>query len=101
MRRALVLALVMLASGGCVERITEHRVHGALIDAGVPDPTADCMARRMVHRLSIGQLRKLEALRGAKRSLHGYLKAVERVGDPEVIGVTASSAALCSTGLAG
>jgi hypothetical protein len=59
------------------------------------------MAQRMVDRLSIGQLRKLEALRGGGRSLDDYLAAVRRVGDAEVIGVTVSSAALCATGLGG
>jgi hypothetical protein len=58
------------------------------------------MAHRMVDRLTIKQLRKLEALRGEKRSVADYVVAVRRVGDAEVLGVTASSAALCATGLA-
>jgi hypothetical protein len=88
------------SSAACVERIAESRVRSALLDAGVAEGTADCMAGRMVDRLTISQLRKLEALKGEKRSVGDYLNAVRRVGDPEVVGVTASSAALCSTGLA-
>ena len=96
----IVLAAAALATAGCVERIAESRVRSALLDAGLSQHNADCMAHRMVDRLSIGQLRKLEALRGRKRSLAEYVVAVRKVGDPEVIGVAASSAALCTTGLA-
>jgi hypothetical protein len=96
----LVLAAAALATAGCVQKIAEKRVRSALLDAGLSPRNADCMAYRMVDRLSIGQLRRLEALRGEKRSLAEYVVAVRRVGDPEVIGVTASSAVLCTTGLA-
>ena len=96
----IVLAAAALATAGCVQKIAESRVRSALLDAGLSPRNADCMAHRMVDRLSIDQLRKLEALRGKKRSLAEYVVAVRRVGDPEVIGVTASSAALCTTGLA-
>jgi hypothetical protein len=95
----IVLAAAALATAGCVEKIAENRVRSALLDAGLSQRNAGCMAQRMVDRLSIGQLRKLEALRGKKRSLVEYVVAVRRVGDPEVIGVTASSAALCTTGV--
>lgn len=95
----LLLVAAALAAAGCVERIAESRVRSALLDAGLSPRNADCMAHRMVDRLSIGQLRKLEALRGEKRSLAEYVVAVRRVGDAEVLGVTASSAALCTTGL--
>jgi hypothetical protein len=98
MRRLLILAAA-LAAAGCAQTIAEHRVRSALLDAGLSERNADCMAQRMVDRLTVAQLRKLEALRGEKRSLADYVLAVRRVGDPEVIGVTASSAALCTTGL--
>jgi hypothetical protein len=92
------LAVAALALSGCVERIAESRVRSALIDAGLSDQTSACMARRMVDRLTISQLRKLQALRGPKRSLADYVLAVRKVGDREVLEVTASSAALCATG---
>lgn len=100
MRRLLILLAVALATAGCVQKIAEHRVRSALLDAGLSDRNADCMAHRMVERLSISQLRKLEVLRGEKRSLADYVLAVRRVGDGKVIAVTASSAALCTSGLA-
>ena len=92
--------LIMLATTGCVSKIAYPRVKSALLDAGLSERNAACMADRMTDRLSIGQLRKLEALRGQKRSLAEYVATVRRVVDPEVIGVTTSSAALCATGLA-
>ena len=96
---AAALAVSALALGGCVERIAESRVRSALLDAGLSERNADCMAHRMVDRLTIRQLRKLEALQGEKRTLTDYVIAVRTVGDAEVVGVTASSAALCTTGL--
>ena len=102
-RNALALCasvVLALASSSCVETIAEHRVRAALIDAGLSEANADCMARRMVDRLSISQLRKLEALKGEKRTMAEYLAAVRKAGDREVITVTAGSAALCTTGLA-
>jgi hypothetical protein len=101
MRRAFLLAALLAATAGCVDRIAEHRVRSALVGAGLSERNADCMAHRMVDRLTIRQLRKLEALRGEKRSIADYVIAVERVGDTEAVAVTASSAALCATGLAG
>lgn len=98
-RTVLILALAISAAG-CVEKIAEHRVRSALTDAGLSEPNADCMAHRMVDRLTISQLRKLEALQGEKRTIADYVAAVRKVGDAEVISVTVSSAALCTTGLA-
>ena len=99
----LTVALIVIGAmgmSGCVSKLAYGRVKGALIDAGLSDRNASCMADRMTDRLSIGQLRKLEALRGEKRTLAEYVATVRRVGDPEVIGVTASSAALCASGFA-
>lgn len=98
MRRVLI-ALALLAATGCVEKIAENRVRTALVDAGLSTSNADCMAHRMVDRLTIKQLRKLQALKGEKRSVMDYVETVRRVSDPELLSVTASSAALCATGL--
>jgi hypothetical protein len=95
---ALALLAVSLALSGCVERIAESRVRSALVDAGLSEQTSTCMAKRMVDRLTIAQLRKLQALRGPKRSAAEYVLAVRKVGDAQVLEVTASSAALCATG---
>jgi PBP1b-binding outer membrane lipoprotein LpoB len=98
MRGAIILAALLFA--GCAEQIAEHRVRSALVRAGLSESNADCMAERMVDRLTIAQLRKLEALQGEKRSIADYVVAVRRIDDAQVLSVTASSAALCATGLA-
>ena len=100
------LPILALALAGCAQTLAEDRVRAALVDAGVRTRTAECMAGRMVERLSIEQLRRLEELGHPSASaradtLADYLDRVRRVGDAEVIAVTASSAALCETGLAG
>ena len=104
MRIATPLIALLLLSG-CVQKIAESRVRSALVDAGLSSKNADCMAGRMVDRLTIAQLRKLEALKakaGEREqpvTISEYLERVRRVGDSEVIAVTASSAGLCAVGL--
>ncbi|RDC60532.1 hypothetical protein HME9302_01743 [Alteripontixanthobacter maritimus] len=101
-----MLLAVPLMLVGCVDAIAESRVKSALVDAGLDDANADCMAERMVDRLTIDQLKKLERVkaeageRETGLSLSDYVKRVRRVGDGEVVAVTASSAALCATGFA-
>lgn len=102
--RLLPFAMLVLLVG--CSQIAEPRVRAALVGAGLSPRNADCMAGRMVDRLSIGQLRSLEKLseggRAAleRRSLPQLVEAVRRTGDGEAVAVTASSAALCATGLA-
>ena len=106
MTRALLVAGAALLLNGCIDRIAESRVESALVKNGVGDGTASCMAARMVDRLTIDQLRKLEGLApqdGEARRPTGvrdFLARVRRVGDAEVIAVTGSSAALCASGIA-
>lgn len=103
--KALFLAATALILSSCAQ-IAEPRVRSALSDTGLSPRNADCMAGRMVDRLTIAQLRKLEALSGQNRqtlgqlSLADYIGLVRRIDDPEVVAVTTSSAALCATGLA-
>ncbi|WP_347303703.1 hypothetical protein V5740_03525 [Croceibacterium sp. TMG7-5b_MA50] len=104
--RLIAAAVMLLAVGGCVQAIAESRVQTALRNAGLSERNAGCMAERMVDRLTIDQLRRLEALRpqpgepDRPTTLAEYVERVRRVGDAEVVAVTASSAALCATGLA-
>ncbi len=85
-----------LVIAGCAS-IAEPRVRSALVDAGLSERNADCMAGRMVDRLTIAQLRKLESLKDVDRrtlgrlSLADYVGLVERVGDPEVVAVTSTT----------
>lgn len=97
---AVAVLAAALALSGCVQKIAEHKVRSALTDAGLSASLSDCMARRMVDRLTISQLRKLQALQGEKRSVADYVAAVRRVGDAQVLQVTVAAAGLCATGLA-
>lgn len=102
-RITLMIGVVTLA--GCAQTIAEGRVRSALVEAGLSQSDSACMAQRMVDRLTIAQLRKLERLKArageAQRpaTLSEYIERVRRVGDAEVVAVTVSSAGLCAAGL--
>ena len=73
-----------------------------LRDAGLSSRVSDCMAGRMTDRLSLLQLRRIAGLPKAKssESVDQFLYRVRALKDPEILGVTTSSAALCASGLA-
>lgn len=81
-------------------KLAYGQVKSAMIDAGLSEANSACMATRMTDRLSLVQLNKLKQLKGEKRGLMDYVSAVRRVGDAEALQVTASSAAMCASGLA-
>lgn len=97
------LAAIALAISlsGCT--VPEAQVRAGLINAGIDHRTAACMADRMVHRLSLIQLRRMAGLgkAGHSRDLDQLLYRLRSLNDPEIVRVTATSAALCVTGLAG
>lgn len=97
---AALAALAMFVTACTPAKLAEGRVRSALVDAGLSEPNAACMAERMTDRLTLGQLRKLQALQSPKRSIADYVMTVRRVGDRELIEVTVGSALLCASGLA-
>jgi len=99
-RSAIAILALALTLGGCVSKLAEGRVRSALVDAGLSPSNAACMAERMTDRLSLAQLRRLQALQAPRRTLADCVYAVRRVGDPQLIEVTGSAALLCATGLA-
>lgn len=101
MKTYLVAGLIVALAACAPSKLAYGSVKSAMIDAGLSEKNAACMASRMTDRLSLVQLNKLKQLKGEKRSLTDYVSAVRRVGDAEALSVTASSAALCATGLAG
>ena len=79
MRKLLLLILLVVLGvgawlywGGGLQVVTEHSVRVALVEAGVPEKQAECMAPRMAERLSAW----LEA------GYHGSMGWMER--DPSV-----------------
>ena len=100
MMKSVLQLLMLTAIAACApSKLAYGQVKSAMIDAGLSEPTAACMATRMTDKLSLFQLNKLKKLRGSNRSLSDFVGAVRRVDDPEAVQVTVSSAALCATGL--
>jgi hypothetical protein len=97
---AAVLAISLALTACAPSKLAYGKVRSALVDAGLSDSNAACMAKRMTDRLSIGQLKRLQSLQGPKRGLADYVATVKRLGDAELLGVTTSAAALCASGLA-
>jgi len=99
MRLALAV-FPLLAIAGCAT--PETRVRTALIDAGIPRPVANCMAQRMVDRLSLAQLQKLSRLSGMSRAQIGQLtigellRRAKALGDPEIVSVVTTAGLGCA-----
>ena len=94
-----IAAAAMLA--GCAT--PEARLRAGLVNAGLSPPLAACMANRMADRLSLMQLRRIADLPQARESVSvgEFLRRVRALRDPEILGISTSSAALCATGFAG
>lgn len=96
---AILIVLVLLAlgawmflrEGGLLDWVTEARVEQALLDNNVPPEMAGCMAPRLVDRLSINQLRKLERMApqegetGVPLSVGEAMARLRRVDDREAV----------------
>lgn len=100
MKRCLAIGLVAALAACSPSKLAYGQVKSAMLDAGLSEANSACMATRMTDRLSLIQLNKLKQLKGEKKSLWDYVSAVRRVGDAEAVKVTASSAALCASGIA-
>jgi len=99
----LALALPLLALSACAS--PESRLRAGLVQAGVSQRMAGCMAERMVDDLSILQLRRLQSLGSLKSSNMGELSVadllhkVRALRDPEILSVTSKAAGVCALGL--
>lgn len=93
------VAVAALLCGCAVSK--EARVRGSLMEAGVPDPVARCMAKPMAEDLSISQLQALgDAARLARRpigevAVADAFAALRKVGDPKIISVMAAASFTC------
>lgn len=80
----------------------QTQIRNSLVDKGLSEPTAGCMAERMVDRLSTGQLLKIRKLKKFEKkdagdiSANEFVKYTRALQDPEIIGVVTSSALVCS-----
>jgi hypothetical protein len=112
MRKLIIgVLLILLLSGGALytglaNPLVEGQVKGALVEAGIGEKRAACMAERMVDRLTIAQLWKLRqgmaAQEGEPEDGYGLgelVKRLRRVEDGEVVAVLTTSAGLCALGI--
>lgn len=112
MRKLIIGLLLIVAAGagalfsGLADPLVEMQVKSALIQSGIGENRAACMAGRMVERLSIGQLWALRqgmaAQPGEPQAGYGLgelLKRLDRVEDGEAAAVLTTSAGLCAIGI--
>ena len=98
-----VSLLVVLPLAACAQSF-EGRIAGRLAEAGLSRPVAECMADRWVSRLNVGQLQRISSLaedlqreRGrGQLTIARFVERVAAVGDPEILTVVSSSAAVCA-----
>lgn len=97
----LILAAALLLAG-CATVSPESRLRAGLMDAGLSPRLATCMAERMVDRLNITQLRRLQSLASLRKtdlgtlSVDRFLYKVRALDDPEIFLVTSKAAISCA-----
>jgi hypothetical protein len=105
-----IVVLAVLAGGalfsGLANPLVEMQVKSALVESGIGETRAECMAERMVKRLTIVQLWKLRqgmaAQEGEPEGGYGLgelVKRLDRVDDGEAVAVLTTSAGLCAIGI--
>lgn len=96
--RFLLAALAMMVAS--CSAVAENRITSALTDAGLSEPVSECIAGRMVDRLSWDQLRSLSRLsegrKGRKMSLPKFLHHYRAALDPEVYAVITRAGLGCA-----
>lgn len=94
--------LAALALAGCATVSPEARVRSKLIEAGLRPPVAGCMAERMVDRLSLTQLKRLQSLGGLPNkdvramSVDELAHRLRALQDPEIVSVVLRAGIGCS-----
>lgn len=97
MKLAIIVAPLLLSA--CA--IPEARLRTGLMNAGLSQAMASCMAERMVDRLSLIQLRRIGDLPRASSSgsMGEFMHRIRSLGDPQILSVSTRSAALCAVGM--
>lgn len=97
-----VPTLLLLLAAACATVSPEARVRKALVEAGLSPPVAGCMAERMADKLSITQLRRLQALSRLPEKDIGAMPVdqlmhqIRALRDREIILVTSRAALGCA-----
>lgn len=91
-----------LLLSACATVSPESRLRAGLMDAGLSPRMAGCMAERMVDRLSLLQLRRLQSLVSLRKShmsemtIDSFLYKVRALEDPEIFTVSSKAAVFCA-----
>jgi len=100
--RALACALGASLLASCATISPESRLRTGLMEAGLSPRMAGCMAERMVDRLSLMQLRRLQSLASLRKShieemsIDRFLYKVRALEDPEIFLVTSKAVIGCA-----
>jgi hypothetical protein len=100
--RVLACGLTASLLASCATVSPESRLRAGLLDAGLSPRMAGCMAERMVDRLSLVQLRRLQSLASLRKShmeemsVDRFLYKVRALEDPEIFLVTSKAAISCA-----
>lgn len=99
MRRLLPLTLLLMLSACATP---EQRLRAGLEGAGLSHPLSACMASKMIHQLSLGELQKLSSLGGlgtrpiGEMSIEELMHRVRALNDPHIVSVTARAGLSCA-----
>jgi len=98
----MLVTAIALALTACSTISPEVRVRTKLIEAGLKPRVAGCMAERLVDRLSLTQLRRLQSLGGLGKhdvgtmSLEDVVHRLRALNDPEIVSVVLKAGIGCS-----
>ena len=102
MKRLSVLIALVLSLAACSTVGPEAKVRNALLKAGLSHRMADCMADRMVDRLSMMQLRRLSSLSKlpgqdiGEMTIDEFLYRTRALDDPEILSVVSRAGLGCA-----
>lgn len=97
-----IALLAALSLSACATVSPEARVRDKLMEAGLSPRMSSCMAERMVDRLSIPQLKRLQSivsLRDADyrgMTIDRLLYKLRAIDDPEIFTVTSRAGLACA-----
>ena len=92
----------LLALSACATPSPEARVRSKLLEAGLSRPMANCMAERLVDRLSIQELRRLSSLAKIgnrdirEMTIEEFLHRIRALQDPHILKVVTTAGLGCA-----
>jgi len=99
MRRSIILTLLLTLTACATP---EERLRAGLEGTGLSHPMSACMAAKMIHQLSLGELQKLSSLGGlstrpiGEMSIEELMHRVRALNDPHIVSVTARAGLSCA-----